>query len=528
MKRFLEYLKDKNSKYSDLIITGLEYELDTNLLRFKIQYTCDNFSDEEKDQLERDISKFFGNSMNVECKLKMYTIDKDVVKEYASKFLESTHPNALSKNSGFVSVTISDNNLFKITIELDEDNYSYIADSTFVAELQEYLSIVTKEEFSIKLVCLNKNRNSDILRQRQDQMNSGALVKAIEYDPIEVRSIHNIVGEIDVDYVYAIATITEQEKATMVGTISFLRVSDYESRFKNKDGTARIAKRVNFQLKDGSDKISCVYFPNIADEEKIDELQEGEKVVVVGDVADGERGRSCKIKSIGLCDFDPIVIVEPEIEWKTVNEDYTYIFPKSYTFNQQADLFAGSEVVDDFLMNNTIVVFDLETTGLDVNECEIIEIGAVKMVNGKIVEVFETLVKPKNPIPPDATAVNNITNEMVEDCLSIDLVFPDFYKFIDGCVLCAYNIGYDCGVLKAYGDKNGYAIDNKQVDVLKLARKSLPSSHKGFRLGRVVKLLDITLDNAHRALADTIATAEVLKKTLNMLDDESKNPILGL
>ena len=232
------------------------------------------------------------------------------------------------------------------------------------------------------------------------------------------------------------------------------------------------------------------------------------------------------VRKIAKCTYEPYVAKEPEIEKKTVNQDYKHIFPRPYTAKLQSDLFDKGEVVDQFLLDNEVVVFDLETTGLNIAECEIIEIGAVKLRAGQIVETFDTLIKPKKPIPPDATAVNNITDEMVEDCLSIEQIFPDFYKFIDGTVLVAYNIDYDYGVLKTFGDKNGYIIANKQVDALKLAKRALPQ-YKSHKLGKVVKILGITLDNAHRALFDTIATAEVLKVTLNMLSKEDKDQIIN-
>ena len=142
--------------------------MNLNLLRFKAQYTCDTFSDDEKDQLEKDISAYFNNSMTIECKLKMYAVDKDVIREYAFKFLESLHPNSINANSGNVIVSVDENNVFNIVIELDEDNYSYIADTSFVAELKDYLSLITKEEYSIKLVCLKNDGDNDILRVRFD------------------------------------------------------------------------------------------------------------------------------------------------------------------------------------------------------------------------------------------------------------------------------------------------------------------------------------------------------------------------
>ncbi len=529
MEKFLNYLYSKDEKYKSLIIAGVEYSLDENLLRIKVQYTCDTFSEQDKVTLEYIIKEYFDNKMLIECKLKKYIVDSDVIREYITKFVEAEYPSILSNSKACqIEIEERNSNIYKIEVHVDVENLEYLEVNNFIPKLLEHLSFVTIEEFEIFLVeeDSEEKNDRDILANRYKRLNTNNLGQHIDYTPIEVREIHNVVGEIDVDFVYPIATIQDGEKIVIVGIISRYKTSEFESKFKSKDGKRRQGRRASFVLSDGSDKINCSYFPNVTDEEKLDEFLDGEKVVVVGKVTDTEeRGRLCRVRQIAKCDFDMFVKPEPVIELKSVNENYTYIFPKPYCSKTQSYLFTEEEKIDQFLMDNVVVVFDLETTGLNVNECEIIEIGAVKMVEGKIVETFDTLIKPKMPIPKDATAVNNITDEMVENCLYIEDVFPDFYKFIDGAVLVAYNIAYDYGCLKAYGDKNGYIFENKQVDALKLAKKALPG-YKSHKLGKVVKLLGINLDNAHRALFDTVATAEVLKVTLNMITEEDKKQIL--
>ncbi len=531
MKKFLEYLNSIDDRSKDLIITGVEYDYNSNRIVIKAQYTCDTFLDDVRKKLENAIYEYFDKKIAVELKLKKYIIDTDVIKSYVMSYVSANFASVLQSDNTFaVDVNLrEEDGVYVIVIKTNAENDAHLRQSGFEDSILEYLRRVTKEDYDIKMLVVDSDSeyDADILQQRYSLLNNNNF-EHIEYNPIEISSIHNLVGEIDVDFVYPIATFTtEQKSAVIVGEVSYYRVSEYESRFKNKDGTSKTAKRVNFVLKDGSDKMNCVYFPNNADVEKIEELSDGEKIVVKGDIVDNEdRGLSFKVKAIALCAFEPFVKPERVVEAKTVNDKYYYVSPKPYVSANQSDLFVKEEKIDEFLLNNDVVVFDLETTGLNVAECQIIEIGAVKMRQGRIVETFETLVKPIGHIPDDATAVNNITDEMVAECYNIDQIFPDFYKFIDGCVLVAYNIAYDCGVLQAYGDKNGFAINNKQVDALKLAKKALPE-YKSHKLGKVVKILNITLDNAHRAIFDTIATAEVLKVTLNMLSEEDKKQILG-
>ena len=528
MTNLLKFLCTKDEIYKDIIITSVEFLTKQNLLRIKLQYTCDVFSDVDRENLETYILEYFGNSFELECKIKKYLIDEDVIKYYVFKYIQENHPSVCINGNISILVNAIESGLYKIKIGLSVENFAYLKALLIEEKLTDYLVTITKEEYEIELYELEQDKfsNIDILEERYQMLNSSDNIKIIDYDPIEIKSIENIIGQVDVDFVYPIASFTSADKVVLAGTISHLRVSEYESKYKNKDGTARISKRVNFLLNDGSEKMSCVYFPVIADLEKIDKIEEGMKIVAIGDLDDRDDRLSCKVKSIAKCEFEPYEKKEKPIELKTVNSNYMYIFPKVYEKTTQSDFLTTSEKIDKFLMENEVVVFDLETTGLNVNECEIIEIGAVKMRNGEVIETFDTLIKPKAPIPPDATAINNITDEMVSECLGIEKVFPDFYKFIDGCVLVAYNIEYDYGCLKAYGDKNGYVINNRQVDALKLAKKALPE-YKSHKLGKVVKVLNITLDNAHRALFDTIATAEVLKVTLNMLTDEDKRLLLN-
>ncbi len=529
MRHFLEYLYNTNEKYRDLLITGIEYMVDDNVLEIKVQYVCDSFSAEDKSQLEDVIRQYIDTDVLLDVKYKKYFIDRDVIKDYVVRYLSDRYPSVVTDSTiDNIKIEHTEDNLYTVSLYLGIESLAHLTKNDFEAEIVEYLQMVTKEDYEIRLYANDEDSqdSQSILEERYSLLNNSDIARRIDYEPIEVSNIEKVVGEVDVDYVYPIATL-QDGKVACVGEVLFYKVSEYESRFKAKDGTSKIGKRVTFVLKDGSDKLSCTYFPTFADADKVDSITNGDKIVCVGDLTDDEqRGRNLRVRSIAKCSFEPFKEPEKVIELKKVNEEYKYIRPKVYEIKTQSDFLKTDEVIDRYLQDNTVVVFDLETTGLNVNECEIIEIGAVKMVGGHIVETFDTLIKPKEPIPEDATKVNNITNEMVAECLNIDQVFPDFYKFIDGAVIVAYNIDYDYNVLKAYGDKNGYVIDNRQVDALKLAKRALPQ-YKSHKLGKVVKVLGIQLDNAHRALFDTVATAEVLKVCLNMLTDEDKRQLLS-
>lgn len=151
------------------------------------------------------------------------------------------------------------------------------------------------------------------------------------------------------------------------------------------------------------------------------------------------------------------------------------------------------------------VVFDLETTGVDVIKDDIIEISAVKVLGGKVADTFSTLVNPGRPIPYYATQVNGITDEMVEDAPDIREALADFLAFAGDAVLVGHNIqSFDLNfVSNAAEGLFGKTVENDYIDTLYMARSCLPelSHHK---LVDVASYFHISAEGAHRALCDCI------------------------
>lgn len=151
------------------------------------------------------------------------------------------------------------------------------------------------------------------------------------------------------------------------------------------------------------------------------------------------------------------------------------------------------------------VVFDLETTGVSCIKDAIIEISAVKVRKGKIIDTFSTLVNPDRPIPTAATAVNGITNDMVADAPYLKDVLGDFLEFIGNDILVGHNIHcFDTNfIYDAALDLFGKPVTNDFIDTLFMARKCLPKlGHH--RLVDVAEHFQISTTGAHRALNDCI------------------------
>ena len=171
-------------------------------------------------------------------------------------------------------------------------------------------------------------------------------------------------------------------------------------------------------------------------------------------------------------------------------------------------------------LDDTYVVFDLETTGFSPIKDKIIEIGAVKVVHGKITDKFSTFVNPKVPIPFEITQLTSITDQMVLDAPTIEKALPDFLKFVGDAPLVAHNASFDVSFIEQNCRYQDMTPDFTSVDTVAMARILLPTLSK-YKLNIVANALHISLENHHRAVDDAGATAEIFVKFVEMLADRN-------
>lgn len=154
------------------------------------------------------------------------------------------------------------------------------------------------------------------------------------------------------------------------------------------------------------------------------------------------------------------------------------------------------------------VAFDLETTGLSVEEDSIIEIGALKVRNGKVCERFMEFVKPTQPIPEKITEITGITNEMVAGARPTKDIIGDFVKFCETDVLVGHNIMFDYKFMKKHAMQYKMTFEKNGIDTLQIARKVLKHLESK-SLGALCEYYQITNQAAHRAYHDALATAKI-------------------
>ena len=163
------------------------------------------------------------------------------------------------------------------------------------------------------------------------------------------------------------------------------------------------------------------------------------------------------------------------------------------------------------------IVFDVETTGFSIYSDRMIEIGAVKLVGGEIVDTFSTFINPKRPISAKITELTSITNDMVKDAPLEKEAMDAFVAFCgDAKVLVAHNAAFDTGFIDAAAARYGMKMNYTSVDTVPIARALLPqlSNHK---LDTVAKALELSKFQHHRACDDAAVLAKIYLKFVEML-----------
>ncbi|MDE2855590.1 MAG: exonuclease domain-containing protein [Chloroflexota bacterium] len=155
-------------------------------------------------------------------------------------------------------------------------------------------------------------------------------------------------------------------------------------------------------------------------------------------------------------------------------------------------------------MHGDFTAFDLETTGLDAATDEIIEIGIACFRDGALVDQYQRLVKPSVPIPPEITQLTGIDQEDVEGAPGIQDILPELAPYFGGAPLVAHNAGFDVAFLGKHLPLGA----NLTIDTFELASIVLPSAAR-YNLGSLARETGITLDRAHRAFDDALATGRL-------------------
>ena len=292
--------------------------------------------------------------------------------------------------------------------------------------------------------------------------------------------------------------------------------SENSNENQEENGEIKYERKLyKFVLEDFTGQMSCVYFSNKETQAKAEKLDTDSVIIVRGNLEDDKfsGGLVLSVKDINYCTIPENL--EEYIEYRKEKPFYEFVKPEKVVTYKQDDLmsFMEKDEVPEYLKGKTYVCYDFETTGLHYEKGDrIIEIGAVKIVDGKITERFMTYVDPEKPIPPESSAISGIVDEDVKGAPKDYEALQDFYKFTRGAILTGYNIiNFDMVFLIGQGKSCRWNFDNEVEDVYRFAQKYV-NGVKNYKLGTIAEKLGVVLDNAHRAVYDALATAEVFLK----------------
>ena len=189
---------------------------------------------------------------------------------------------------------------------------------------------------------------------------------------------------------------------------------------------------------------------------------------------------------------------------------------EAYYVNDTARCVFGSKYPS---FDDEMIVFDIETTGLSNRNCKIIEIGAVKIKGGKVIETLDFFVDPETPIPPEITELTSITDEMVKGQIKEKEAIEKFLEFAGDRLLIAHNANFDVGFIRIAADRHKIPFDNTYLDTVGLSRYVNPELKK-HKLDIIAEHYNLREFHHHRASDDAEMLAEIFFVMMDRLKSE--------
>ena len=242
-----------------------------------------------------------------------------------------------------------------------------------------------------------------------------------------------------------------------------------------------------------------------------------------------KRAKSWGHKAVAITDNGVVQGFPIAAHEVSMDEDFKLIYGvTAYLANDMKTLVLNGHD-EDFEKDDTeFVVFDIETTGLSVKHCKIIEIGAVRIdKNGKELGRFSEFVNPEVPIPYNIEKLTSITDSMVAGAPTIEVILPRFLEFCRGAVLVAHNAEFDTGFIREYSLRLGYEYDFTALDTMTLAQVFIPDIGR-YNLDRLCKYFNVVNKHHHRACDDADVTGKIFLKLMDLIRARGINDVRKL
>lgn len=505
MEDIVEKINKKfDNKYNYLKLLNVIFDREIALTTITFLYPCtmEEIPVEDKEQIENFNREFLSLNGQIKVKFRRSFLDeKLIISEVVEFFKENKKGFLPYLNSDNISSSNEGQNV-DVKIYFNQDILSLVDEGEFKTQLKEYLDKKFIAHFQIDIIENEETLPDEI--EADDIM--PVLTKARRY---KVQIEKYVIGaDINPSPEFIEDMKTPKESVILSGFMSKLNQKKYiakNGKFKGKERTL-----YTFNLRDATGAIECTYFCGKSHEKDMESLEDMSMIVCVGDVREGFLGKlNYTIRKLALASPEQEE-VQVKDEKGTSHKHKQVVFPGVMPRSSQSQLFETKPQYNGFILSNNIVVFDIETTGLDPEHDEITELGAVKIEHGEVTEKFSSFAKPNVKIPKEVEKLTGITNEMVSCAPCIEDVIEDFYDWSKDCILSGHNIaGFDMKFIRKAGNKVGLKFNNQIIDTLIVARQSslrVPN----YKLGTLVKALGLTLVDAHRAFNDAYATAQVL------------------
>ena len=512
LEKLIEEIIKINPKYKYLRLNKITYFAAEDYCKIEYLYPNEEpFLDNSKKSFS-EIKKISQQLTGIETHCDFFKVA--VVEENIILSLQTIIKTELNTNN-FPSknIQIHQGKITKVTISIDELYYDYAISKELDKSIAHNLSDSYCADFEIELI--KKEGKEDIL----DILKPEPIKAAVTYTnnrlifPVSVN--HFIGKQINEPAVYIkdLNLYCEQD-AVICGTITGLKRSTYKSKKNPESDKEKVYYK--FILQDFTGQVECVFFAHSSSVQKADNLTDGSEIILKGKAEQGKYSLNIIVRSISYCEI-PKDLVEVKHR-NPVPESYSIIFPEDIKITEQAN-FLIQDIIPDEVRKNTYVVFDLETTGIG-NSDRITEIAAVKIIDGKICQMFSTLINPKMKIPVDTSQLTGITDEMVAQSPTYEEIAGDFYKFCQDAILVGHNVlDFDLPFVGRYSDITHFYFDEHKVeDTLIIARQKLKGKIHNYKLTTVAQYFNIVNIMAHRAQFDALTTAKVFLELSKLPD----------
>ena len=544
----------------------------TKRITFNCSVSCMGCID-DIDTIYKDVLSKFGREIEIEfvTENKELKLEDEEIKTIAIRAIERLKSRNTTSKSFlcFYKVYVKNN---YIIIELNDEHIKFMLEEVKISSkiesilaeygLKDYKIMFSVGDFSKELSNVEEKIKADMEKQQniisserekiikensvtetqvykaKNDFKRGSKTKDIKGDVISIKDFYDLYdGE---------PCIVQGEIFSIEGmvlksgkTLKTIRITDGESSLTSKifldendnldisEGKIlKLSGKVQMDTYAGNEKTLMINTVNIIEkestkkedtaEEKMVELHTHTKMSEMVGVTDVEdlikRAKEYGHKAIAITDYS--VVHSYPAAYKTAkklskdDDKMKVIFGcEMYMIDDEALMITNPK--DKKIDEEEFVVFDIETTGLNSHTNKIIEIGAVKIKAGRIIDRYSQLINPGISIPYHITEITSITNEQVANQPKIDEVIGKFVDFIGDAVLVAHNAPFDMGFIKR--DIKEYLnidLENSVIDTLQMARDLFPDFKK-YGLGDLNKSLGLALEKHHRAVDDSQATANM-------------------